>query len=830
MEETAVRHEIVSIEKEMRRSYLDYAMSVIIGRALPEVRDGLKPVHRRILFAMHELKNDWNKPYKKSARVVGDVIGKYHPHGDTAVYDAIVRMAQDFSMRYMLVDGQGNFGSVDGDSPAAMRYTEVRMQKLAHLMLEDIDKETVDFGLNYDESLPEPLVLPSRLPSLLINGSSGIAVGMATNIPPHNLSEVTAAVSALIDNPDMSVDDLMGYVPGPDFPTYGIIHGTEGIAEAYATGKGKIRVRGRVLVEKSKDGQDETIVIDELPYQVNKARLIEKIAELVKDKAIDGIRYVRDESDKDGMRIAIGLKKNQFADVVVNQLYKHTPLESTFGINLLAVVNNRPELLTLKEILEYFILHRKEVIIRRTRFDLKKAEERAHILEGLKIALDNLDEVVALIRRSASPADARTGLMEKFGLTQIQAQAILDMRLQKLTGLEREKILEEYRETLKQIAWFKEILGSERIVRDLIKKEMADLKAEFGDERRTQITGQKKEIHIEDMIAREEMVVTVSRAGYIKRNPISLYRKQQRGGRGKTAMGTREDDFVDSLFVASSHDTFLFFTNRGRVFWRKVYEIPQAGRASRGTAIVNLLNFNEGEDLATVLNVTEFAPGFFVLMATRDGMVKKTDLMEYSRPRSGGLIALGLADGDELIAARITDGSWNVFLGSRGGKSVRFLERDVRPMGRLARGVKGMTLEKGDHVVGMEVMSHGSTLLTVTENGYGKRTSIDEYPINRRGGKGVITIKTTQRNGKVVSILLVSDEDDVMIMTDRGKLIRISGSGVSVISRNTQGVKLIGMEEGEKVTGAARLAEKEDGEDGEDGEEEVPETHGESHE
>ncbi|MDY6833019.1 MAG: DNA gyrase subunit A [Thermodesulfobacteriota bacterium] len=830
MEETAVRHEEVSIEKEMRKSYLDYAMSVIIGRALPDVRDGLKPVHRRILFAMHELKNDWNKPYKKSARVVGDVIGKYHPHGDTAVYDAIVRMAQDFSMRYMLVDGQGNFGSVDGDSPAAMRYTEVRMQKLAHLMLEDIDKETVDSGLNYDESLSEPLVLPSRLPALLINGSSGIAVGMATNIPPHNLSEVADALTALIDNPDMSVEALMQYVPGPDFPTSGIIHGTDGIAEAYATGRGKIRVRGRVFVEKGKDDQDETIVIDELPYQVNKARLIEKIAELVKDKVIDGIRYVRDESDKEGMRIAIGLKKNQFADVVINQLYKHTQLENTFGINMLAVVNNRPELLTLKEILEYFILHRKEIIVRRTRFDLRKAEERAHILEGLKIALDNLDEVVALIRRSASPAEARTGLMEQFGLTQIQAQAILDMRLQKLTGLEREKILEEYKETLKQIAWFNEILGSERIVLDLVKQELADLKAEFGDERRTQIMGQKKEILLEDMIAKEEMVVTVSRAGYIKRNPITLYRKQHRGGRGKTAMGTREDDFVDRLFVASSHDTFLFFTNRGRVFWRKVYEIPQAGRASRGTAIVNLLNFNEGEDLATVLSVPEFSPGLFVLMATRNGMVKKTDIMEYSRPRSGGLIALGLADGDELIAVRITDGLLNVFLGSRNGKSVRFLESDVRPMGRLARGVKGMTLEKDDHVVGMEVLSHGSTLMTITENGYGKRTEIDEYPVNRRGGKGVITIKTTKRNGKVVAILLVEDDDELMIMTDRGKLIRISVGGVSVISRNTQGVRLIGMEEGETVTGAARLAEKEDDENGDSDDEGAALTNGEEHE
>ena len=811
MEEIEIHHEEISIKKEMQRSYLDYAMSVIIGRALPDVRDGLKPVHRRILFAMHELKNDWNKPYKKSARVVGDVIGKYHPHGDSAVYDAIVRMAQDFSMRYLLVDGQGNFGSIDGDSPAAMRYTEVRMTRLSHQMLQDIDKETVDFTPNYDESLSEPAVMPTKIPSLLINGSAGIAVGMATNVPPHNLGEVCDGLTALIDNPDITIEGLMKYIPGPDFPTYGIIHGDNGIREAYNTGRGSIKIRARVAVEKDNRGNDETIVVDELPYQVNKAVLIEKIADLAKGKVIDGIRYVRDESDKDGMRIAIGLKKNQFAEVIINQLYKHTRLESSFGINLLAVVNNRPELLSLKEILAYFILHRKEIIIRRTRFDLRKAEERAHILEGLKIALDNLDEVVALIRRSPSPAEAKTGLMETFSLTAIQAQAILDMRLQRLTGLEREKIVAEYEETLKQIAWFKEILGSEQVVLDLIKEELAEIKKDFGDQRKTVILKDAaREIHLEDMIVEEDMVVTVSRTGYIKRNPISLYRKQQRGGKGKTAMGTKEDDFVDRLFIASTHHTLLFFSNKGKVYWRKVYEIPQAGRASRGTAIVNLLDFEEGESLATVLNVPEFETGYYILMATRNGMVKKTDLMAYSRPRTGGIIALGLVEGDELIAARITDGSWNVFLGSAQGKSVRFLESDVRPTGRVSQGVRGMNLDKNDRLVSMEVLSHGSTLFTITENGYGKRTSIDEYPVNKRGGKGVITIKTNARNGQVVSIILVEDEDDVMIMTDSGKIIRIPVSGVSVISRNTQGVKLIGLDEGDSVTGAARLADKDD--------------------
>ncbi len=800
----------ISIEKEMKKSYLDYAMSVIIGRALPDVRDGLKPVHRRVLYAMGELKNDFNKPYKKSARIVGDVIGKYHPHGDTAVYDTIVRMAQDFSMRYPLVDGQGNFGSIDGDPPAAMRYTEIRMQRLAHEILADLDKETVDFAPNYDESLVEPCVMPSKIPNLLVNGSAGIAVGMTTNIPPHNLSEVTDALIALIDNPGMSGEDLMAQVPGPDFPTGGIIYGRGGIREAYTTGRGIIRVRARVMVEKDKHHQTETLIITELPYQVNKAKLVEKIAELLRDKQLDGVKYVRDESDREGMRIALGMKKDGMAPVIINQLFKHTRMETSFGIIFLAIVNNRPELLTLKEILEYFVLHRKDIVIRRTRFDLAKAEARAHILEGLKIALDHLDEVVALIRQSASPAEARERLMANYGLSEIQAQAILDMRLQRLTGLEREKILAEYRSVLKDIAWFKEILASERIVLDIIKNELLEMKNQFGDPRLTEIVEETREISIEDMIIEEDMVVTISNRGYIKRNPITLYRSQRRGGKGVTAMGTREDDFVERLFVASTHHTFLFFSNLGKVYWCKCYDIPQASRLSLGKAVVNLLNMEEQERLTTVLAVPEFAPGKYVLMATRNGLVKKTDLMAYSRPRSGGIIAINLLEGDELIAAHITDGTMNVFLGSAEGKAIRFHESDVRASGRVATGVHGMKLAPGEKLVSMEVLSHGQTLFTVTENGYGKRTSIDEYPVHKRGGKGVIAIKTSQRNGKVVAIRLVNDEDDVMMMTNIGKVIRTSIRGISVISRNTQGVTLIGVDVGERVVGAARLGEKDD--------------------
>lgn len=799
----------ITIDGEMRQSYLDYAMSVIIGRALPDVRDGLKPVHRRILYAMRELRNDWNKPYKKSARIVGDVIGKYHPHGDAAVYDATVRMAQNFTLRYPFVDGQGNFGSVDGDPPAAMRYTEVRMTRLAHQMLEDIDKETVDWQLNYDETLNEPMVLPAKIPSLLLNGSSGIAVGMATNIPPHNLSEISEAIKALIDNSELSVDELMGYMPGPDFPTGGIIYGTEGIRQAYHTGRGKLRIRARIDIEEEKKTKNEIIVVKELPYQVNKAALIEKIANLIRERQIEGIRYVRDESDKEGIRVAIALKRDQMAEVVLNLLYKHTPLESNFGIIFLAVVNRRPEQMNLKQILEHFVIHRKEIIVRRTRHDLKKAEARAHILEGLIVALDNLDEVVELIRNAASPAEAKDQLMDRFELTEIQAQAILDMRLQRLTGLERDKIKQEHVEILEAIARYKEILSSERLVLQIIKDELTEIQETFGDSRRTKIVSETREITMEDMIVQEDMVVTITNAGYIKRNPITLYRQQHRGGKGKTGMGTKEADFLSHLFVASTHHTFMFFTNRGRVYWCKVYDIPQGGRTSRGKAIVNLLNFAPEERLTTVLAVPEFLPGNYVIMATRKGLVKKTDIMAFSRPRSGGIIALSMAEGDELMAARLTDGTRQVFLCSLFGKSIRFRESDIRPSGRKSMGVRGMSLAQGDELVGMEVLTYGETLLTATEKGYGKRTLIDEYPVQKRGGKGVITIKTNERNGKVVTILAVNDEDEVMIVTDAGKIIRLAIADISVISRNTQGVKLIDIEPYERLVSAARLAEQE---------------------
>ena len=801
---------VTSIEKEMKQSYLEYAMSVIIGRALPDVRDGLKPVHRRSLYAMQQVRNDWNKPYKKSARIVGDVMGKYHPHGDSAIYDTIVRMAQPFSLRYMLVDGQGNFGSVDGDSPAAMRYTEIRMRKIAHQMLADLEKETVDFIPNYDETLEEPSVLPTKFPALLVNGSSGIAVGMTTNIPPHNIKEVIAALNQLIDNPSMGIEDLMEYIPGPDFPTYGHIYGTKGIAEAYNNGRGIITLRAKVEVEVNQKSGQETIIVTELPYQVNKAKLVEKIAELMRDKIITGASFVRDESDRDGMRIAIGLKRDQINEVVINQLYKHTNMQTSFGIILLAIVNNRPQLLTLKEILNHFIDHRRNVIIRRTRFDLRKAEERAHILEGLKIALDHLDEVVALIRASHSPEEAKNGLISTFNLSAIQAQAILDMRLQRLTGLEREKIISEYDALLKDIAWYNEILSSDEVVRGLIKDELSELDEEFGDQRRTIIVESTTEISIEDLITQEDMVVTVTRSGYIKRNPITLYSSQHRGGKGKTAMGTKSDDFVEHLFVASTHSTFLFITNFGKVYQSKVYELPMAGRSSLGKAIVNLLNFDEGEKLATVLTVDEFVENKYVVMATKKGRVKKTDLMAYSRRRSGGLIGVKLAEGDELIVARITDGNMNIFLGSEGGKVIRFHEGDVRATARGSMGVRGMRIDQNVKVVGMEVLGPEDTLLTVTENGYGKRSSIEDYRTQTRGGKGVFSIKTSKRNGKMVSLLLVDDNDELMMVTDKGKLIRTSIKGINVISRNTQGVKLINLSPGEKLIGIARLPEEED--------------------
>ncbi|NVM21553.1 MAG: DNA gyrase subunit A [Desulfobacterales bacterium] len=803
-----VRHIEVNIEDEMKRSYLDYAMSVIIGRALPDVRDGLKPVHRRILYAMHELKNDWNKPYKKSARIVGDVIGKYHPHGDTAVYDTIVRMAQDFSLRYPLVDGQGNFGSVDGDAAAAMRYTEVRLTRAAHEMLEDLDKETVDFAPNYDESLAEPSLLPAKIPNLLVNGSSGIAVGMATNIPPHNLLEVIDATIAMIDNPDISCGGLMAYLPGPDFPTSGIIYGREGIKNAYKTGRGIIRLRARIMIEKDRRTGRESIIATEIPYQVNKARLIEKISELVRDKRIEGVQYVRDESDREGMRIVIALKKDEIAGVIINQLYSFTQMQSTFGIILLAIVDKQPRLLNLKELLGHFVGHRKEIVTRRTRFELDKAEARAHILEGLKLALDHIDAVISVIRSSKTPVEAKERLTSDFELTEVQAQAILDMRLQRLTGLEREKIAAEYKETIQAIARYREILASEQLVLNIIKEELLEIRKHYGDERRSEIVEETEKLTVEDMIVEEDMVVTISHTGYIKRNPITLYNSQRRGGKGKTGMAIKEEDFVDRLFIASTHEIFLFFTNLGRVYWRKVHELPQAGRLARGKAIVNLLSLTDEEKVATVLPVRSFEPGLTVLMATKHGLVKKTDLMAYSRQRSGGIIALNLVQGDELIAVRITDGTQNVFLGSMHGKSIRFHESNVRPTARASQGVHGMRLSDEDYLVGMEVLTNGKTLMTITENGYGKRTSIDEYPVQNRGGKGVITIKTTDRNGMVVAILLVTDEDDLMLVTDRGKIIRMPVKDVSVIGRNTQGVRLIAMEPGERVASAARLAEK----------------------
>ncbi|QWV93349.1 DNA gyrase subunit A [Geomonas oryzisoli] len=809
----------VNIEDEMKRSYMDYAMSVIVGRALPDVRDGLKPVHRRCLYAMYDMSNDWNKPYKKSARVVGDVIGKYHPHGDTAVYDTLVRMAQDFSLRYPLVDGQGNFGSIDGDSPAAMRYTEIRMEQLAHELLNDLDKETVPFGPNYDDSLKEPLVLPSKFPNLLVNGSAGIAVGMATNIPPHNLSEVVDAIVAIIENPQLSFEELVELIPGPDFPTGGFIYGREGIMKAYSTGRGIIQMRAKVQIETQKKTERQSIVVTEIPYQVNKAKLVEKIAELVKEKKIEGISDLRDESDREGMRIVIELKKDENPTIILNHLYKQTQMQSSFGIIMLAIVHNRPRVLTLKETIEFFIEHRKEIVTRRTIFDLKKAEARAHILEGLKIALDNLDEVIALIKASASPAEAKVGLMEKFGLSDLQAQAILDMRLHRLTGLEREKILEELREILKYIARLKEILASEAEILKIIVGELLELKDKFGDKRRSEIVMQTADISLEDTIVEEDMVVTISHTGYIKRNAVTLYRAQRRGGKGKTGMKTKEEDFVEQLFIASTKDYLMFFTDAGKVYWLKVYEIPEAGRAARGKAIVNLLNLANNEKITTILPVKEFVDDKFIMMATRNGVVKKTNMMEYSHPRVGGIIAVNLDEGDKLISVALTDGKQDVLLATANGKAIRFKEDDVRTVGRVSRGVRGMTLEDEDVVIGMEILNENftdSTIFTVTENGYGKRTEISEYRTQSRGGKGIITIKTTERNGQVVDIKQVVDDNDLMLITDQGKILRVSVAGFSIIGRNTQGVRLMVKEENERVVAVARLAEKEDQEENEE--------------
>ncbi len=799
-----------TIEDEMRRSYLDYAMSVIVGRAIPDVRDGLKPVQRRILYAMYELGNEYGKPYKKSARIVGDVIGKFHPHGDTAVYDALVRMEQEFSLRYPIVDGQGNFGSIDGDSAAAMRYTEVRLAKIAEELLSDLDKETVEMVPNYDGSLTEPRILPARIPNLLVNGSSGIAVGMATSIPPHNLGEVIDALTALIADPDISVDALMEHIPAPDFPTGGILYGLEGVRDAYRTGRGNVQVRARAFIEKSKKGDRESIVVTEIPYQVNKARLIEKIADLVRDKQLEEITDIRDESDRDGTRVVIELRKDAVSEVVLNNLYKLTQMQVSFGVQLLAIVQNRPRTLTLRQMLEEFLAYRKEVITRRTIFLLAKAEARAHVLEGLKIALDRLDAVIKLIRASKDPKTAKEGLVERFELSEIQAQAILDMRLQRLTGLEREKIVQELKEWKSEIVRLKKILAEEKELLRVIGEEFREIREAYADERRSQIVREVKELRLEDLIVDEEMVVTVSHTGYIKRNPISLYRTQRRGGRGKVGMGTKEEDFVSMVFIASMHSYIMFFTNTGKVFWLKVHEIPEAGRAAKGKAIVNLLSLSPGESISAILPVREFEEGKFVVMVTAHGVMKKTDLMEFSRPRSGGIIAQGLKKGDHLIATEITSGRDEMFLSTRHGLSIRFHEDDIRSMGRTAVGVRGISLGKGDEVVGMELLKPGGNLLTVTVNGYGKRTAVDEYRIQTRGGKGVIVLKVTKKTGAVLGVAQVSEEDDVMLVTDRGKIIRMPVREIRISGRNTQGVRLIGMEENEHVASLARLAEKEE--------------------
>ncbi len=802
----------VQIEEEMRRSYLDYAMSVIIGRALPDARDGLKPVHRRILFAMQELGCTFDKPYKKSARVVGDVIGKYHPHGDTAVYDALVRMAQEWSMRHVLIDGQGNFGSVDGDSPAAMRYTEARMSRLAGELMADIDKDTVDFAPNYDDSLREPKVLPARFPNLLVNGSQGIAVGMATNIPPHNLGETINATITLIRTPDISDEDLMAVMPGPDFPTGGFIYGRKGMRNAFLTGRGSVTMRARAIVEIHSRSKRESIIVTELPYQVNKAVLIENIAALVRDRKIEGISDLRDESDRDGLRIAIELKKNEIPEVVLNNLYKHTQLQCNFGCNVLALLDGRPKLCGVRELLNHFIDHRRQVVTRRCLFELAKAEARAHILEGLLIALDHIDEVIRLIRASRTADEAKDGLISRFGLSEKQARAILEMRLQRLTGLERDKIKAEYDEVQATIARLKAILADEKLLMNIIVEELEAVRDRYADPRRTEIMDETAELSIEDLITEEDMVVTISNEGYIKRNPVSLYRAQRRGGKGKTAMTTKEADFVAQLMVASTHDYLLFFSNRGRVFRKKVYEVPQAGRAARGKALVNLLPVEKGERVSATLAIREFDDAHYIVMATKNGMVKKTSLADYRHIRANGIIAIKLDADDDLIGVRVSNGEQEIMLSSSGGKAIRFAETDVRPMGRATRGVTGMRQSRGYHVIAMTLVAERASLLAVSENGFGKRTSLEEYHRQGRGGQGVFTLKTGGRNGAMVAALQVVDEDQVMMMTDSGRLVRIRMRDVSVIGRNTQGVKLIDCASDERVIGAVRVAEQQEDE------------------
>ncbi|MBK8535706.1 MAG: DNA gyrase subunit A [Candidatus Competibacteraceae bacterium] len=828
----------VNLEDEMRQSYLDYAMSVIVGRALPDVRDGLKPVHRRALFAMSELSNDWNKPYKKSARVVGDTIGKYHPHGDTAVYDTMVRMAQPFSLRYMLIDGQGNFGSVDGDAPAAMRYTEVRMSRIAHELLADLEKETVDFVPNYDESEREPTVFPTRLPNLLVNGSSGIAVGMATNIPPHNIGEVVDACIALIDDPTLRISDLIHYIPGPDFPTAALINGTRGIHEAYETGRGRVQMRARTEIETDEARNRQAIIVTELPYQVNKARLIEKIAELVKDKKLEGISELRDESDKDGLRIYIELRRNENAEVVLNNLFLHTSLQCVFGINMVALVDGQPRLLNLKQVLEAFLTHRREVVVRRTVFDLRKARERAHIVEGLAVALANLDPLIVLIRSAADPAAARTALLAQvwipgavtellartgsdssrpedlpaeFGLSAagyrlspIQAQAILDLRLHRLTGLEQRKLLDEYQELLGRIVDYLEILTLPERLTTVIRAELQELRTQYVDARRTMILPDEQSFNLEDLITEEAVVVTLSHAGYVKSQPLSLYRAQKRGGRGRAATTVKEEDFVDKLFIASTHDTVLCFSNHGKVYWKKVYELPQAGRIARGRPMVNLLPLEEGERINAVLAVREFDADHYIFFATTHGTVKKTPLSEYSRPRASGIIAIDLRDGDQLVDVALTHGQRDVMLFTDAGKALRFTETEVRNMGRSACGVRGIRLGEGQKDIALIVVDEG-TVLTVTENGYGKRTPVADYPHRGRGGQGVIAIQTSERNGQVIGAVQVESDHEIMLITDGGTLVRTRVEEISLVGRNTQGVKLINLHGGEKLVGVEKI-------------------------
>jgi len=828
----------VNLEDEMRKSYLDYAMSVIVGRALPDVRDGLKPVHRRVLFAMSVLGNDWNKAYKKSARVVGDVIGKYHPHGDTAVYDTIVRMAQPFAMRYMLVDGQGNFGSVDGDAPAAMRYTEVRMSRLAHELLSDLEKETVDFTPNYDETEMEPRVMPTRIPNLLVNGSAGIAVGMATNIPPHNLNEVINATIALIDNPDLSVDELMAYLPGPDFPTAGVINGAQGIHDAYHTGRGRIYMRARSHIETNDATGKQAIIVSELPYQVNKARLLEKIAELVKEKKLEGITELRDESDKDGMRVVIELRRGDVPEVVLNNLYKHTAMQSVFGINMVALVDGQPRLLNLREVLHAFIGHRREVVTRRTLFELRKARDRAHVLEGLTVALANLDEVIELIKASPTPADARNRLLERawepglvramlgqgggetsrpeglepqYGLQQqnyqlspVQAQEILNMRLHRLTGLEQEKLTREYEEILSSIKELLLILSEPARLMQVIRDELGAILEQFGDERRTEILEERLDLSLEDLITEENVVVTLSHGGYAKSQPLDRYQAQRRGGTGKSATKIKDEDFIERLFVANTHDTLLCFTSRGKIHWLKVYELPQASHVSRGKPIVNLLPLEKDERVNAVLPVREYPEDLFVFFATRNGIVKKTPLSDYSRPRANGIWAIDLPEDDELVNVSLTDGHQDIMLFSSSGKCIRFAESDVRSMGRVARGVIGIRVPNEHKVVSMLVVGEGD-VLTVTENGFGKRTAIDDYPRQGRGGQGVIGIATSARNGALISAIQVNSEDDIMLISDGGSLVRTNAGEISTLGRNTQGVTLIRLRQEEKLVGLERI-------------------------